>query len=202
MGKISSIFNGMLIATSVFLIYVVEKNISVLADQSHNISIMSEEIRMYRNYNEYNKVVSNSIVTSFYSIKDIINNPLQFILFFIKKNNSINVVDDLSIKNMIKFVSHCSSKNVKNNLLITENKILQLFKNQNQKSELAIEMLISIINRYNFDIFLYPNKLKNLINDWYKINKFTLDKYNIKEEDIENIIKFIMIYKLSEFLHI
>lgn len=76
MGKISSIFNGMLIATSVFLIYVVEKNISVLAEQSHNIAIMSEEIRMYRNYNEYNKVISNSITTSFCNIKDIINNPL------------------------------------------------------------------------------------------------------------------------------
>ncbi|BCL65846.1 hypothetical protein IOLA_214 [uncultured bacterium] len=202
MGKISSIFNGMLIATSVFLIYVVEKNISVLAEQSHNIAIMSEEIRMYRNYNEYNKVISNSITTSFCNIKDIINNPLQFILFFIKKNNAINVLDDMSIKNMIKFVSHCSSKNIKNKLLITENKILNLFKNQNQNNELAVEMFISIVNRYNFDIFLYPNKLKKLIDDWYRINKFTLDKCNIKEEDINQIIKFIMIYKLSEFLHI
>lgn len=103
---------------------------------------------------------------------------------------------------MIKFVSHCSSKNIKNKLLITENKILNLFKNQNQNNELAVEMFISIVNRYNFDIFLYPNKLKKLIDDWYRINKFTLDKCNIKEEDINQIIKFIMIYKLSEFLHI
>lgn len=202
MGKINSIFQGILLSTSIFLIYMVDKNLHVLAEHSKVVSVLSEEISMERNYKEYSKVKSNNFISSFCNIRQILDNPLQFVLFFTYKNESLNLVDDVNINKMISFISHCSSKDVRNNLILIERKIMNLFKDKDQANFIAKEMLVSIIRRYNFDIYLHPKKLQKIINDWYKINQFILDKSNIKESDINTIVKFIMLYKLSEFLYI
>lgn len=202
MGKISSIFQGILLSTSIFLIYIVDKNIYTLSEQSKNITILSEEIRMSRNYIEYNKVKSNNLIISFCNIKNILDNPMQFILFLIHKNNELNVLNDPNINKIIMFISHCASDNIKRDIVNIEYKIMNLFKDKNQKNILATEMLISIIRRYKFDIFLYPQKLNDVLNDWYNINKFILNKADINKSDIKTIIKFIMLYKLSESLYL
>lgn len=202
MGKINSIFQGILLSTSIFLIYMVDQNLHALAEHNKNITILSEEISMERNYKEYNKVKSNNFITSFCNIKQILDNPLQFVLFFTYKNESLNLLDDVNVNKMIAFISHCSSKDIKNNLVLIEHKILNLFKDKNQTNFIAKEMLVSIIRRHNFDVYLHPQKLQKIIKDWLQINKFILEKSDIKESDLNTIVKFIMLYKLSEFLYV
>lgn len=202
MGKLSSVFNSLLLAVSVFLIYSLDKNMHMLVEQHNCISTLSEEIRMARNYREYSKINSNNFVSSFCNISNILDNPLQFILFCTYKNESLSILDNQSMCQMTEFISHCASDQIKNNIKNVEKKIVNLFKSRDKTNSIAVEMLISIVKKCHFDSFLYPYKLQKLVYGWYKINQFVLEKINLSEKELNNIVKFIMLYKISEMTYL
>jgi hypothetical protein len=186
-----------------FFTYTFDNNLIALYEQKEQLNILVEEIRMHRNYSESNKIQSNNYITSFTSIHSIVQNPLQFILLFMYKNESLNLINKQDEGKLIEFISYCSKKENYANIKNIEVKMMKLFKMNTPAANMTIDMLTTIIRRHQFDSFLYRSKLIQVLQDWYKINNFVLQqKLKISDSDIDKVVDFIQLYKLSEILYV